>query len=547
MKNSLKRLAAILLTLVMLVGCASALAETTAFEMNLRQHLSQIDLSQKQMVINVDRSLFGSEVNLSAQMMNGLVSCVLATPGVEAEAQTDGQTLWISDGRYVYAIPLADVQHLVEDFLYLNPLYRMRTDPSFARQISVDAGMLLQAVLGQGVTTGLDENGNTVYTVNLTGRQFLDGMADWLDSKAESAELDERTLHIIGLFVNAINKTQPGSGVKSAEDAVAQVKELVHQVAAQLRGTQTDLTITGTITMRPNNLDVALVISDNNQPVNLDFSVNSEGGNTVVALKLYNEQMTALTLDVTVASSYDGANFDAKLNVPMARLEAKLNGMIGRDSLRATLAVSTNGRDVFDATLTGMKSSSALNFTLNANAQGRQVLYLDGYIGRMNATLTLQAPTFSLKGAVSEDAQGRHPWNLEVTSGSARRPQTYAFAWDGETLTVEADGIKESFHGREISETQYAIDVNMEYPDNPTWDPESATVLFTLTDGENGNWKLTMDAQQGEQLMNGIALEITDQQERAPLADKVTMTLDEQALVDAIVTLLAPRASYSTY
>ena len=547
MKNSLKRLAAVLLTLVMLVGCASALAETTAFEMNLRQHLSQIDLSQKQMVINVDRSLFGSEVNLSAQMMNGLVSCVLTTPGVEAEAQTDGQTLWISDGRYVYAIPLADVQHLVEDFLYLNPLYRMRTDPSFARQISVDAGMLLQAVLGQGVTTGLDENGNTVYTVNLTGRQFLDGLADWLDSKAESAELDERTLHIIGLFVNAINKTQPGSGVKSAEDAVAQVKELVHQVAAQFRDMQTDLTITGTITMRPNNLDVALVISANNQPVNLDFSVNSEGGNTVVALKLYNEQMTALTLDVTVASSYDGATFDAKLNVPMARLEAKLNGMIGRDSLRATLAVSTNGRDVFDATLTGMKSSSALNFTLNANAQGRQVLYLDGYIGRMNATLTLQAPTFSLKGAVSEDAQGRHPWNLEVTSGSTRRPQTYAFAWDGETLTVEADGIKESFHGREISETQYAIDVNMEYPDNPTWDPESATVLFTLTDGENGNWKLTMDAQQGEQLMNGIALEITDQQERAPLADKVTMTLDEQALVDAIVTLLAPRASYSTY
>jgi hypothetical protein len=299
--------------------------------------------------------------------------------------------------------------------------------------------------------------------------------------------------------------------------------------------------------MRPNNLDVALVFSDNNQPVNLDFSVNSEGGNTVVALKLYNEQMTALTLDVTVASSYDGATFDAKLNVPMARLEAKLNGMIGRDSLRATLAVSTNGRNVFDATLTGMKSSSALNFTLNANAQGRQVLYLDGYIGRMNATLTLQAPNFSLKGAVSEDAQGRHPWNLEVTSGSARRPQTYAFAWDGETLTVEADGIKESFHGREISETQYAIDVNMEYPDNPTWDPESATVLFTLTDGETGNWKLTMDAQQGEQLMNGIALEITDQQERAPLADKVTMTLDEQALVDAIVTLLAPRASYSTY
>lgn len=544
MKNSLKRLAAILLTLVMLVGCASALAETTAFEMNLRQHLSQIDLSQKQMVINVDRSLFGSEVNLSAQMMNGLVSCVLATPGVEAEAQTDGQTLWISDGRYVYAIPLADVQHLVEDFLYLNPLFRMRTDPSFARQISVDAGMLLQAVLGQGLTTGLDENGNTVYTVNLTGRQILDGLADWLDSKAESAELDERTLHIIGLFVNAINKTQPDSGVKSAEDAVAQVKELVHQVAAQLRGTQTDLTITGTITMRPNNLDVALVISVNNQPINFDFNANVENGQFALNARVYNDQMGNL---VTLNANFTANSFNVTLDVPTAPATVTLNGMLSKSSFRAELKAVNSGRTVFTATLTGMKSDDALNFTLNANAQGRQVLYLDGYIGRMNATLTLQAPTFSLKGAVSEDAQGRHPWNLEVTSGSTRRPQTYAFAWDGETLTVAADGIKESFHGREISESQYAIDVSMEYPDNPTWDPETATVLFTLTDGENGNWKLTMDAQQGEQLMNGIALEITDQQERAPLADKVTMTLDEQALVDAIVTLLAPRASYSTY
>ena len=77
MKNSLKRFAAILLTLVMLVGCASALAETTAFEQNLRQRIAQTDLTKQQLVLTGEKDLFGSEFTVSAQSVNGVADCLI--------------------------------------------------------------------------------------------------------------------------------------------------------------------------------------------------------------------------------------------------------------------------------------------------------------------------------------------------------------------------------------------------------------------------------------------------------------------------------------
>ena len=231
MKNSLKRFAAILLTLVMLVGCASALAETTAFEQNLRQRIAQTDLTKQQLVLTGEKDLFGSEFTVSAQSVNGVADCLIQAPGANVEVQTDGQTLWVSDGTNVYAVALADIQHLFEDYLHVNPFYRFLSDSGYRLQQTMSLMDLVQKTVATGITASAD--GKTI-TVDLTGRQILDGLADWLDSQAETAA-DERTMHFLGLIINAVNSVQPNSGIKSADDAMEQAKEMIHQLTEQLR------------------------------------------------------------------------------------------------------------------------------------------------------------------------------------------------------------------------------------------------------------------------------------------------------------------------
>lgn len=539
MKNSLKRFAAILLTLVMLVGCASALAETTAFEQNLRQRIAQTDLTKQQLVLTGEKDLFGSEFTVSAQSVNGVADCLIQAPGANVEVQTDGQTLWVSDGTNVYAVALADIQHLFEDYLHVNPFYRFLSDSGYRLQQTMSLMDLVQKTVATGITASAD--GKTI-TVDLTGRQILDGLADWLDSQAETAA-DERTMHFLGLIINAVNSVQPNSGIKSADDAMEQAKEMIHQLTEQLRKTETDLTIKGTIVSEGADITGNLVITANNQPVNLDFAGKQEGDKGSFTLSLYNETAEALAVDVSWYTMGRTTYVDAALNLPATNASVRLNLTLGRESLRAELTVTERNSTVFSATLNGTSNRDGLSFTLNANNAYSQLLYMDGFFGNNYGTLNIKAPTFSLKASLAEDAKGRHPWSLNVSSGNGYYAQTYAFEWDGETLTVDTGYAKETFHGREISDMEYAIDVTVTSRYETT--PQEIALLLTLTDGEDGTWKLEVNGQMGEQIQHGLSIGTTAQRAQEALADKVTVTLSEQDIVNALVSLLVPRSSYS--
>ena len=539
MKNSLKRFAAILLTLVMLVGCASALAETTAFEQNLRQRIAQTDLTKQQLVLTGEKDLFGSEFTVSAQSVNGVADCLIQAPGANVEVQTDGQTLWVSDGTNVYAVALADIQHLFEDYLHVNPFYRFLSDSGYRLQQTMSLMDLVQKTVATGITASAD--GKTI-TVDLTGRQILDGLADWLDSQAETAA-DERTMHFLGLIINAVNSVQPNSGIKSADDAMEQAKEMIHQLTEQLRKTETDLTIKGTIVSEGASITGNLVITVNNQPVNLDFAGKQEGDKGSFTLSLYNETAEALAVDASWYTMGRTTYVDAALNLPATNASVRLNLTLGRESLRAELTVTERNSTVFSATLNGTSNRDGLSFTLNASNAYSQLLYMDGFFGNNYGTLNIKAPTFSLKASLAEDAKGRHPWSLNVSSGNGYYAQTYAFEWDGETLTVDTGYAKETFHGREISNMEYAIDVTVTSRYETT--PQEMSLLLTLTDGEDGTWKLEVNGQMGEQVQHGLSIGTTAQRTQEALADKVTVTLSEQDIVNALVSLLVPQSSYS--
>ena len=560
MKNSLtKRLAAIVLTLAMLLGCASALAETTAFEQNLMQRLNQIDLTNQQLVLTADPSLFGSEASLSLQVVGGLADCKIQAGGVDVEAQSDGQTIWVSVGEDVYALSIADLEHLFQDIMYVNPLYRLQNDPRFSRKLSNELSGLVQKVLLPGITLGRDEDGNTQVTVNLTGRQILDGLADWLDAEVEAFELDQREMHVFELLINAYATVQPYSGFSSPEDALEQIKTAVHEAAQQLRETEVDLTITGTITILSNGLNAALVLTVDGQAANLDIEAAEEDGNVNFKLALYDERYEYLTLSGYVDSSDEGTDVHVGLNLPMNGIEAIFDASIKDDSIGANLTVLNWGVTVFYASLNAEKTDDKFYFSLNAEAQDNEVLDVNGtvYFTEKRAVLFIEVPNFKLQGEVSEDEQGRHPWSVNVTSGSSYSTSTYAFSWDGETFTVE-DSVDvqgwysintvEKFHGREISDTEYAIDVTMiqtykgEEPDEQT-----AVVLLKLTDGENGAWKLDIDAETNGETQHGLTLEITGQTGVEPLANKVTQALTEQDIVNAVFSLLMPSASNYYY
>jgi basic membrane protein A len=72
---------------------------------------------------------------------------------------------------------------------------------------------LVQKTVATGITASAD--GKTI-TVDLTGRQILDGLADWLDSQAETAA-DERTMHFLGLIINAVNSVRDLLGLKKEQ------------------------------------------------------------------------------------------------------------------------------------------------------------------------------------------------------------------------------------------------------------------------------------------------------------------------------------------
>ena len=541
MKNSLKRLAAILLTLVMLVGCASALAETTAFEQNLKQRIAQTDLTKQQLVLTGEKELFGSEFTVSAQSVNGVMDCLIQANGTNVEVQTDGQTLWVSANGQVYAMSMSDLAHLAEDFLYLNPVFRNLNDTSYMFRTTLGLRNMVNAAFGQGFT--VSEDGKTI-TVNLTARQVLDGLADWLDGEAEnSTMLDDRDFHIIGLFYSAYSNL---SGVKSDDperDGVDAFKTALHQLASQLRKTETDLTITGTVVSDETGATGNLVITVNNQPANLDFAGKQEGDKGSFTLSLYNETATALSLEASWYTMGGTTYADVALNAPVANASIRFNLTLGRESLRAELTASSNGNTVLNATLNGTSNRDGLSFTLNAGNGYSQVLYMDGFFGNNYGTLNIKAPSFSLKASLAEDAKGRHPWSLNVSSGSGYYAQAFALEWDGETLTVDSGYAKETFHGREISDMEYAIDVTV--TSQYATDPQEIAILLTLTDGEDGTWKLEANGQMGEQVQHGMVIETTAQRAQEALAGKVTQTLTEQDIVNLYFSVLFARPSYS--
>ncbi len=538
---SLRRLAALLLALTLLIGCASA---ESAFWNNVGQKISGTDLNEKQIVLTAFNISQGQDLTASLQQKDGLVSLVIASGKQEvAVLQTDGQTIWLAVNGEVYALPVSELQRFLADLQLLNPLYLLSTQGA-SEDLSQILTLLAQNVLLPGIAMTAGENGAMVITVNLTGRQILDGLALTMETIADQADfskLDAECVRVWSMWYAAYVETANVQNAPATlEEFHAYAVEEIRKAAAQLRETQLDLTIEGEITIErsatPNGA-CALTVTYNGQPVHFDGTLRSDRSSGEVALTVYNDQQQFLHAGITwYQPSYDTTLIDA--TIVAGNTEITLAGTIGRKTGGFDVDVSDSSGAI-PAThmfLRYAETDDGLIIDCNLGALFTLNLFVARGRVRADAVLMLSGKYHQVSFTLREDARGRHPWKFSYRDPMNTYAPATTLEWDGEILTVKSNGQTIAFSGREISDTQYAIDEKLLDSDGSVTDQVS--FVFTLTDQEDGNWNLTFDFVHGDTSTKAAELAVTEQTEVEPLSEKVTVELDEEALVKLCMQLI---------
>ncbi len=543
---SLRKLAALLMALAMLIGCASA---ESAFTANLQQKLNTTDLTRNRLVLTVPNAPQADQtLEISLQSKEGLVT-LLATveEQVVAELQSDGRTIWFGAANQVFALPVSELEQLIRDLPLLNPLYAIASSPTAQQQLGQLFLMLIQNVFGQSIATKQDENGNMVITVDLTGRQILDGVAATLETFAGQYSFSKEDPNLTR-FYGIVYKALVGAGALSGapatlEEAATQIWAMLGQQAGQLRNLELDLTIKGEIVVGRTDANFAFAVTTRGQTVHIDGTAATAnyGRDLAFTMKVYDDQNEYVTVNASIRNLRGETLIEAKLNTSYE--EYRLSGAFSEESGR--LDVDTYYRERLYASNTFMYAvtDSGVEFVYTSNSGDNVNLFISEGKVAARGLLRVQGAQARFSFSLTEDALGRHPWSFSVMD--MRRYNTTGAEWDGQTLKIISNENVVTLTGREVSETQYAFDAKNTNLRGEVMN--EATLMFSLSDIPETGWELTVDVEENGECRNVCDLASTDQIDVPTLADKVTQELNEEIIINELVKLLVNMSGARRY
>ena len=568
-RATLKRLLSLLMALTMLLGCVSALAEgesqedctesptaeSAGFWQNLRGKLQQADLSTHQLKLTVPQAVTGTDdVVVSLQSMKGLASLLLSEGDRDvAELQSDGSTIWFSISDLTYAMDVQELAELCNDVLGMNPTYLLMSSEDFRNALALNLMSLYQYVLADHITVSQIDGGGTSIVVQLSGRDLLDGLANYLDSLADADDLArslgirEGSLEILAIFALAV------SGQTGVASENSLFREGFRAAAARLREKDLDLTILAVLSVTSGDMFEAKLnatVMTNGTVGYIDGALTVAEDSGSVSLRLYDNSSEYERFTGEWNTAGDVKTFTAVDT--MEQRVITVNATLSDHSLRVDAFAESYSRLVFSGSLTAVYADGTLLVSLNGTDL-RKVVSAELYLTQTSLKITCRADRENYEFTVSADAQS-HPWSLKVTSGSS----TVSYSWDGESLSHDAGTSHLVFTPHEISDAQYAIDITSTYDSyydsyyGSSSETSSGRLLLSLTDGDSSGladgWTLTFSVESAGKTLDIATLEYTAQRVLTPLSSsKTVQTITREQILQLLQLLLTASHSPNQY
>ncbi|MBQ6174837.1 MAG: hypothetical protein IJK28_09450 [Clostridia bacterium] len=523
----MKKLVALLMSLCMILGVASAFAETDpmllAFEQNLTNHIRNTSLNQYAFAFDAAGQYTGT-----FQVEGNLAELeVTSQYGQKATVQADSETIWISDGRQTYAVPMSEIQQLVMDLVgMVNPMAALSYEDQYTLQEFIS--LLAQKILMPCISATREGNATKI-TVNMTGEQLVENLGDFLRTAAAEPRytgLIAKLHNTYAKLPNMINKAQMLSyGYASAETPEVNA-DFIAQQLTQAAGSigRLDFVLNAEFVTGGEGLTGSGTLTINGSAASFELSADNGG----FSFRLFDERMTYATLTGSFGERFGERFVNIRLDMEQSSMvTAELDATLGSNSLRATLNVNSRGRNVVNGMLNAMWINGAVDANLSLTSYGQSIANLNVHYANRQLSANLMAQGFSASLNAGVDNSGIFTGRLTASQTDRRgRVQNFEIAWDGTTLTINSAGTQVTATVRGISENEMAADIMI----INGYNRQEATLLYTITDKEDGGWTLTVAATSNNETRT-VTLGTADKHEIAPLSAKVDRTLTEFDLV----------------
>ena len=575
--NLIQKRIALLMALILLFGCVSALAEGTvetaaesideteaapaidrsAFFGNLLDKFGTVDLNTRQLRLTVPPEIVYGGLTVSLQAQDGLGSLLLSSDGAPvAELQSDGRTVWLSAGGSAYSLSLTDLREIAQNILGVFWLDD-RGRENLGAFLSQNLVKLYQYTLADGVMAMQGMDGSTMIQLNLNGTRIMNGLASFLEDLANSPDLSgalgmrEGSAKLLAALLARIT-----GNVYDSAFADAQIRDLLRQAAEWLRKLRPDVNLFATISLtlgREAAVRVRATLVVGGQTYNLDADYTGSGGSGTASLSFYDARIRYVS--ALLDWKQQGGTTQFELNADVGTLNLNVTGAASRDSLRAEVRVTSDSGSwmPFNASVTALrtKKTSILNVISNYGS-------LDVYLTASEASIALRGNAGAAIDLVLRKENEGFPLAHLNVAGIGYPGYLFVVDWDGRTLTVGNPEAKTVITGREISATQYAVDLTFarhiygyyNYYSNEWYEPsdstDKATLLFTLTEGggllglgSSDGWALTASLQSNGTIRTLGTLECTDQRSQQPLSGSPATQITWDFLLENLMNLLS--------